>query len=63
MSAVKPATPDNPVVASSALSFPSRRRFLIGVATIAAAARLRTAAPGAAFEQTNTSILPKEIRL
>jgi non-heme chloroperoxidase len=54
MSAIKPATPDSAVFGSSALSFPSRRRFLIGGSTIAAAACLPTAATGAALEQANT---------
>jgi hypothetical protein len=56
MSTIKFATPHDPVVASSALSSPSRHRFLIGGATMAAAACLPTAATGAAFEQVNTSI-------
>jgi hypothetical protein len=55
MSTMKLAAPDDPLVASSALSSPSRRRFLIGGATIAAAACLPRAANGAAFEQANTS--------
>ena len=50
MSAIKPATPNSPVVGSSVLSSPSRRRFLIGGATIAAAACLPTAATGAPLE-------------
>src|SRR6202521_4555953 len=55
MSVIKPATPDDPVVESSALSSPSRRQFLIGSATIAAGACLPTAATAAAYEQANTS--------
>jgi hypothetical protein len=42
MSTIKLATPHAPLVASMALSSPSRRRFLIGGATIAAAACLPT---------------------
>ena len=38
MSTIKLATPHDSLVASSALSSPSRRRFLIGGVTIAAAA-------------------------
>src|SRR3984893_11470533 len=54
MSTSKLATPHEPVVASSALSSPSRRRFLIGGAAIAAAACLPTAATGTSFDQANT---------
>ena len=49
------ATAHDPVVASSALSSPSRRRFLIGGVTMAAAAWLPTTATGTAFDQTSTS--------
>src|SRR6202521_528984 len=59
MSTIKLATPDSPVVGSSALSSPSRRRFLIGGATIAAAACLPIGATGAALEQANASIPSK----
>ena len=53
MSAIKLATSNDPGIASSALSSPSRRRFLIGNATVAAFACLPVAMTGAAFEQAN----------
>jgi hypothetical protein len=42
MSTIKFATPDDPVVASSTLSSPSRRRFLVGGATSAEQANFST---------------------
>ena len=55
MSTSKLATSHDPVVASSAFSSVSRRGFLIGGATIAAAACLPQAATGTAFDQAYPS--------
>ena len=54
MSTIKSATPDDPAILSSAPSSASRRRFVIGCATIAVAACLPTATGGAAVGQANT---------
>jgi hypothetical protein len=58
MSTSKLATPHDPVVASSALSSPSRRRFLMGGATIAAVACLPAAATGTASIKPTLQPLP-----
>jgi non-heme chloroperoxidase len=55
MSSVKLDMPDNRESVSPALSSPSRRRFLLQGAAIAAAARLPRAMWGADFRQANNS--------
>ncbi len=54
-STIKPATLDNSAIAPPAPPSPSRRRFLIGSAGIAAAASLQAATMAAPFEQANAS--------
>ena len=54
-STIKPATLDNSAIAPPAPPSPSRRRFLIGSAGIAAAASLQAATVAAPFEQANAS--------
>jgi len=55
MSTIKPAAPDNSAIAPPAPPSPSRRRFLIGSAGIAAVASLQAATMAATFEQANAS--------
>jgi non-heme chloroperoxidase len=55
MSTIKPAALDNSAIAPPAPPSPSRRRFLIGSAGIAAVASLQAATMAATFEQANAS--------
>jgi non-heme chloroperoxidase len=56
MSTIEPISPEDPAIAGRLQSFPSRRRFLIGSAGIAAAALIPGAAIAEAHGQANASI-------